>query len=109
MNHAEKEQKRNILISAVDAGAKIEDLCGFLLPELNARRNEIIDEMETKSYYQNSDNRNELLALQIELTVIRRLVSQANALVKYGKEARDKLVEMAEHPERPKAPRPLRF
>lgn len=106
MTHDEKEQKRLRLIDAVEAGAKTEDLCNFLLPTLNRRRNEIIDELETKSYYQNNDNRNELLA---ELRVIRRHIAEAKALVKTGEESRAKLIEMAEHPEKPKAVRPLRF
>jgi len=109
MNHSEKETKRLKLIEAVNAGAKTEDLCRFLYPVLNDRRNEIIDEMETTSYYQNNDNEKKLLALQIELTIIRRIFQEANALINVGTEAREKLVEMAEHPERTKASRPLRF
>ena len=108
------ENKRLKLFKAVESGAKAADLWSFLSPILSKRKIELVDKLETGSFnyqkndYQKIDN-SELLTIQLELRLLKKISDEAAALIRTGEESAEALRAMNE-PEEPARPkRPLRY
>ena len=103
------DNKRIGLLKAVEAGAKAADVQRFLLPIIDNRKHELVDNLESENFYYQKIDNSELLAIQLELKVLKRIRSEIATLIATGEEATEELRSMDQPKAANKASRPLRF